>query len=180
MAARRVPALAVPVDARSAVTFLGYPNRSPLLAITTGRALLVTLTMPEQLEAGHVEFARQLACRAMAYAVEVERRYRGLAPLPDRRAGDGMTTVRPARRSGSARPARSRSQPSIRLNASTFIHCHVYDDCAPILAIEDGNVRLSLTVPDTDHVTGEDVNRAMALADAVARYIAELGERVAD
>ena len=71
-------------------------------------------------------------------------------------------------------------QPSIRLNASTFIHCHVYDDCAPILAIEDGNVRLSLTVPDTSHVTGADVNRAMALADAVARYIAELGERVAD
>jgi hypothetical protein len=28
-------------------------------------------------------------------------------------------------------------------------------------------------------VTGEDVNRALALADAVARYIAELGERVA-
>ena len=68
-APRRVPALAVPVDARSAVTFLGYPNRSPLLAITTGRALLVTLTLPERLEAGHVEFARQLACRAMAYAV---------------------------------------------------------------------------------------------------------------
>ena len=87
-AARRVPALAVPVDARSAVTFLGYPNRSPLLAITTGRALLVTLTLPEQLEAGHVEFARQLACRAMAYAVEVERRYRGLAPLP---AGEQVT-----------------------------------------------------------------------------------------
>ena len=47
-APRRVPALAVPVDARSAVTFLGYPNRSPLLAITTGRSLLVTLTLPEQ------------------------------------------------------------------------------------------------------------------------------------
>jgi hypothetical protein len=71
-------------------------------------------------------------------------------------------------------------EPSIRLNAATFIACHVYDDCAPILAIEDGNVRLSLTVPDTGHVTGADVNRAMALADAVARYIAELGERVAD
>ena len=41
-------------------------------------------------------------------------------------------------------------------------------------------MRLSLTVPDTGHVTGEDVNRAMALADAVARYIAELGEHVAD
>jgi hypothetical protein len=69
--------------------------------------------------------------------------------------------------------------PSIRLNAGTFIHCHVYDDQAPILAIEDGNVRLSLTVPDTSHVTGADMNRAMALADAVARYIAELGEHVA-
>ena len=71
-------------------------------------------------------------------------------------------------------------QPSIRLSESTFIHCHVYDDCAPILAIEDGNVRLSLTVPDTGHVTGEDVNRAMALADAVARYITELGAHLAD
>ena len=70
-------------------------------------------------------------------------------------------------------------EPTIRLNAATRIHCHVYDDCAPILAIEDGNVRLSLTVPDTGHVTGQDVNLAMALADAVARYIAELGEHVA-
>jgi hypothetical protein len=70
--------------------------------------------------------------------------------------------------------------PPIRLNARTGIHCHVYDDCAPILAIEDGNVRLSLTVPDTARVTGQDVNRAMALADAVARFVAELGGRVAD
>ena len=69
--------------------------------------------------------------------------------------------------------------PSIRLNARTHIHCHVYDDQAPILAIEDGNVRLSLTVPDTSYVTGADVNRAMALADAVARYITELGAHVA-
>ena len=84
MPARRVPALAVPVDARAGVTFLGYENRTPLLAITTGgSALLVTLTLPEQLEAGHVEFARQLACHARAYAVEVERRYRGLPTLPD-------------------------------------------------------------------------------------------------
>lgn len=44
----------------------------------------MTLTLPEHLEAGHVEFSRQLACRAMAYAVSVERRYRGLAPLADR------------------------------------------------------------------------------------------------
>ena len=65
MPARRVPALALPVDAKAGVTFRGYEHRTPLLTITTGGpALLVTLTLPEQLEAGHVEFARQLACRA--------------------------------------------------------------------------------------------------------------------
>ncbi len=68
-------------------------------------------------------------------------------------------------------------EPTIRLNARTRIHCHVYDDQAPILAIDDEHVRLSLTVPDTARVTAEDVNRALKLADAVARYVAELGER---
>ena len=83
MPARRVPALALPVDAKAGVTFRGYEHRTPLLTITTGgSALLVTLTLPEQLEAGHVEFARQLACQAWAYAVAVERRYRGLPTLP--------------------------------------------------------------------------------------------------
>jgi hypothetical protein len=83
MPARRIPALALPVDPQAGVSFRGYQNRTPLLTITTGRpALLVTLTLPEQLEAGHVTFARQLACQAWAYAVAVERRYRGLPPLP--------------------------------------------------------------------------------------------------
>ena len=54
-----------------------------MLTITPGRPrTLVTLTLPEHLEAGHVDFARQLAANAWAYAVEVERRYRGLPPLP--------------------------------------------------------------------------------------------------
>jgi hypothetical protein len=84
MPARRVPALALPVDAKAAVTFRGYEHRTPLLTIATGRpALMVTLTLPEQLEAGHVTFARQLACQAWAYAVAVERRYRGLPALQD-------------------------------------------------------------------------------------------------
>src|SRR5579863_5162790 len=83
MPAPRVPALALPVDAKAGVTFRGYEHRTPLLTITTGRpAVLVTLTLPEQLEAGHVTFARQLACQAWAYAVAVERRYRGLPALP--------------------------------------------------------------------------------------------------
>ena len=87
-APRRVPALAVPVDARSAVTFLGLPEPVAAAGHHHRPVLLVTLTLPDRLEAGHVEFARQLACRAMAYAVEVERRYRGLAPLP---AGEQVT-----------------------------------------------------------------------------------------
>jgi hypothetical protein len=83
MPARRIPALALPVDPRAAVAFRGYEHRTPLLTITTARpALLVTLTLPEQLEAGHVQFARQLACQAWAYAVAVERCYRGLPTLP--------------------------------------------------------------------------------------------------
>jgi hypothetical protein len=83
MPARRVPALALPVDAKAGVSFRGYEHRTPLLTIATGRsALLVTLTLPEQLEAGHVTFARQLACQAWAYAVAVERRYRGLPAQP--------------------------------------------------------------------------------------------------
>jgi hypothetical protein len=84
MAARRVAALALPVDTKAGVVFRGYQYRTPLLTIATGRpVLLVTLTLPEQLEAGHVEFARQLAAKAWAYAVAVERRYRGLPWLPD-------------------------------------------------------------------------------------------------
>jgi len=84
MPAPRVPVLALPVDTRAGVVFRGYAHRTPLLTIATGRpVLLVTLTLPAQLDAGHVEFARQLAAKAAAYAVAVERRYRGLPWLPD-------------------------------------------------------------------------------------------------
>ena len=79
MGAKPASSVCVPVDSRSAVELWSYRDRSPLLANRAGRpALLVTLTVPEQVEAGHVEFARQLAHSATAYAVEVERRFRGL------------------------------------------------------------------------------------------------------
>ena len=86
-----------------------------------------------------MDFARQLAAKAWAYAVAVERRYRGLPPLPDmpvpytltaeaealldaeperrgpgaaarRAGGDGMTAT--SHQSGSARTARPRSSPT--------------------------------------------------------------------
>jgi hypothetical protein len=94
MAAVRVPVLAVPVGAGAGVCFRGYERRTPLLTITTGRpALLVTLTLPERVEAAHVDFARQLAAQARAYAMAVERRYRGLPPLPEVAARSAATVA---------------------------------------------------------------------------------------
>ena len=82
MAARRVTAVTVPVDVRSLVALEVYPVRTPLLTIMAPRpALLVTLTLPERLESGHVRFARNLADYAAKYAVEVERSWRGLPSL---------------------------------------------------------------------------------------------------
>jgi hypothetical protein len=68
------------------VAFEAYRDRTPLLTIVAARpALLVTLTLPEHLEAGHVEFARQLARQAARYAAEVERSWRGLPSRPARK-----------------------------------------------------------------------------------------------
>jgi hypothetical protein len=58
------------------------PAKAPMFVIGAG-STLVSLTLPEHLDAGHVDFARQLAAKAWAYAVAVERRYRGLPPLPE-------------------------------------------------------------------------------------------------
>ena len=74
--------LCLRVGARHEVAFVPFPRRAPMFVITAG-STQVSLTMPDQLDAGHVEFARQLASQAWAYAVAVERRYRNLPPLPD-------------------------------------------------------------------------------------------------
>jgi hypothetical protein len=82
--ARRAPAahLCLRVGTRHRVAFVPFPAKAPMFVIGAGSAL-VSLTLPEQIEAGHVDFARQLAAKAWAYAAAVERRYRGLPPLPD-------------------------------------------------------------------------------------------------
>ena len=58
-----------------------FPARAPMFVIVAA-GTVVSFTLPEQIEAGHVDFARQLAAKAWAYSVAVERRYRGLPPLP--------------------------------------------------------------------------------------------------
>ena len=86
MSATRATSLCVPVDARSGAELRCYPRRAPLLTIRAGRpALLVTFTVPDNIEAGHVAFARQLAKAAAGYAVEVERRFRGVSRLAEAR-----------------------------------------------------------------------------------------------
>jgi hypothetical protein len=80
--AHRITCVCVPVSARALVELHRYPARAPILTIRAGQpAALVALTLPTHIEAGHVEFARQLAQSAAAYAVEVERRFRGLPRL---------------------------------------------------------------------------------------------------
>ncbi|HEV8274782.1 MAG TPA: hypothetical protein VGQ26_03655 [Streptosporangiaceae bacterium] len=75
MPARRVTTATVPVGVRSGVALESYRDRTPLLTIWATRpGLLVTLTLPERIEPGHVAFARQLAVFSGRYAAEVERR----------------------------------------------------------------------------------------------------------
>jgi hypothetical protein len=82
--ARRAPAayLRLQVGTRHQVEYVPFPGRPPMFTIGAG-GTVVSLTLPEQIQAGHVDFARQLAAKAWAYAVAVERRYRGLPPLPE-------------------------------------------------------------------------------------------------
>jgi len=82
--ARRGPAayLRLRVGSRHEVAFLPFPAKAPMFVIGAA-GTVVSFTLPEQIEAGHVDFARQLAAKAWAYSVAVERRYRGLPPLPE-------------------------------------------------------------------------------------------------
>ena len=65
-------------------------------------------------------------------------------------------------------------QSYVRLTASTRIHCSTYDDAAPILSIDDGAADITITNPGRGEVTDDDVAFGRQLADAVARYAAEL------
>ena len=66
----------------------------------------------------------------------------------------------------------------IRLTGYTYIHCCIYDDIAPILAVRDAHVDISITVPGGDEVTEDDVTVGRLLAEAVGQYVAELERRV--
>ena len=62
MTARRAQAayVCLRVGSRHRVEFVSFPARAPLFVIGAG-STLVSFTLLEQIEAGHVDFARQLA-----------------------------------------------------------------------------------------------------------------------
>ncbi|TDD75322.1 hypothetical protein E1293_28495 [Actinomadura darangshiensis] len=93
MAGGRMSALSLPIDTTASVEFKPFRARTPLFTVKAGR-VLVTLTLPERINAGDVEFARGLAEEAAAYAVEVERLYR---------SGRRPSSGRASRRSSSGR-----------------------------------------------------------------------------
>jgi hypothetical protein len=67
-------------------------------------------------------------------------------------------------------------QAFVHLTGHSYIGCFTYQDegMAPVLAIKDQHIDVSVTVADRSHVTGEDLLMARVLAEAVTRYVAEL------
>jgi len=68
----------------------------------------------------------------------------------------------------------ARVESYVRLTASTCIRCCTYDEAAPILTIRDGAADITITSPGRGEVTADDVRFGRVLAEAVARYAAEL------
>jgi hypothetical protein len=62
----------------------------------------------------------------------------------------------------------------VKLTGHSYIQCCVYDDIAPILAVRDAHVDISITVPGRDQVTDGDLTMARLLADAADQYADEL------
>ena len=63
---------------------------------------------------------------------------------------------------------------SVRLTDLSRMYCHTYPDSAPVVSITDAHVKVSISVPDPDQVTGQDIEHARQLAALVARYVTEL------
>ncbi len=67
---------------------------------------------------------------------------------------------------------------SLRLTGCSYVQCCTHPDRPAILSVDDGHVSVSVTVPDSGQVTSEDLDTARRLADAVARYITDLEQRL--
>ncbi|MBB6346100.1 hypothetical protein FHU36_002609 [Nonomuraea muscovyensis] len=72
---------ALHVDGKGQASCTTYPDRTPVLAVGAGNAIVSVCLHADKVTAESVDFARELAKAAQVFAVEVERRWRGLAPV---------------------------------------------------------------------------------------------------
>ncbi|HUZ53044.1 MAG TPA: hypothetical protein VMU94_11015 [Streptosporangiaceae bacterium] len=63
---------------------------------------------------------------------------------------------------------------SLRLTPGSFIRCCLYQDRPPILTLDDGPVHVSVSAPDPEHITDDDLAAARDLAAAVTTYLSDL------
>jgi hypothetical protein len=99
-------------------------------------------------------------------------------PQPDSRQDPGVGRVL-SRVCPKGRRRRSFEPLTVRLQGRFIGRGQLLLSWQEPVSIDDEHVRVWVTVPDTHHVTGEDVERGRLLADAVARYVAELEKRAA-
>jgi hypothetical protein len=86
--ARRVNQLMAHHGRHSRAELAIFPKASPVLSLRLdGVNIAITSWNGQHVSATDVAFARELARRAAAYALEVERRFRGLTPVGA--AGEG-------------------------------------------------------------------------------------------
>ena len=69
----------------------------------------------------------------------------------------------------------------VHLTGHSYIGCFTYHDegMAPVLAVKDQHIDVSITVADRSQLTDEDLTMARVLAQAVAEYVAELERQAA-
>ncbi|RVX45454.1 hypothetical protein EDD27_8253 [Nonomuraea polychroma] len=72
---------ALHVDGKGKATCTTYPDRTPVLALGAGNSIVSVCLHADQITAESVDFARDLAKAAQVFAVEIERRWRGLPSI---------------------------------------------------------------------------------------------------
>jgi hypothetical protein len=63
---------------------------------------------------------------------------------------------------------------NLRLTGRSHFQCCIYEDRPPILAMDDAHVSVSISPPDSENVTADDVATARLLATELDRYITDL------
>ncbi|GAA4532897.1 hypothetical protein [Nonomuraea ferruginea] len=72
---------ALHIDGKGQAACSTYQGRTPVLSLGSGNSLVTVSLHANTVSAESVDFARELAKAAQLFAVEIERQWRGLAPI---------------------------------------------------------------------------------------------------